>query len=525
MESLTNFIKKAPVSPGCYIMKNVTGDSIYIGKAKNIRKRLTSYTRAEDEKTRRLVRGISDIEYIVTDTESEALILEAQLIQKHHPKYNIDLQTPGRYAFIKITDEDYPRLEVARKVEKKGTYVGPYPSAAARNAALQAAYRIFKLCKVKKPRGARPCFRYYFGVCSGPCARLISKEEYGASVKQAIAFLRGDAKKLIDSLKKEMTHVASQRAFEKAKLLRDQISALEKIEHQNVSAPKSYDQDVINYLVHSSVVTIQVFHFHKGIISGRKEYRFSLDATMAGKSSELFQDFLCQYYASQSVPREVIIPELLTDQKTVEEYLEKISGIKVALVIPQKGIKKKLLDMVFKNLLLKIGKEGDRLSELQKALHLKEVPMVIDCVDISTLSGTNSVGSLVQCINGQPAKSGYRKFTIKTVAGMNDFAMIFEVIIRFGKRVLEGKEKRPDLLVIDGGRGQLNAAMKALSELNLDIPTIGLAKRLEEVYVSWAPHPLHISPRSSALQLLQALRDEAHRFAITFQRKKRRLQK
>ncbi len=503
-------------------MKNTKGDVLYIGKAKNIRKRLASYTHAEDEKTITLVREIHDIEFIVTDTETESLILEAQLIQKYHPKYNIDLQAPGRYAFIKISKGDYPRFEIARRVEGDGPYVGPYPSAVARNAALHAVYRIFKLCKAKRKVGT-PCFRYHLGQCSGACIGAISPQEYARHIKQGLAFLKGDTKKLLEELHSAMNEASSKQEYEKATLFRDQIFALEKIEYQKVSVPKSYDQDVIHYLVQGTSLTIQLFHFQRGIISGRKEFRFPLDVYGGRDIQELFQDFICQYYLSHGVPREIIISKKLEDTELVIDYLQKIAGIKVLLVVPQKGIRKKLLDMVWKNLLLNIGKDGDRLSELQRVLHMKHVPTTINCVDISTLSGTHSVGSLVQFMNGQPAKSGYRKFTIKTVEGVNDFAMIFEVITRFGKRVLEGKEKPPDLIVIDGGRGQLNTAMKALHALSLDIPTISLAKRLEEVYVSWAAFPLRISPRSSALQLLQALRDEAHRFAITFQRKKRRL--
>lgn len=509
-----------PTSPGCYLMKNENAVVIYVGKAKNIRKRVSSYWRARDEKTVALVSEIADIDTIVTDTEEEALILEAQLIQAHHPKYNIDLQSPGRYAFIKLTREEYPRFMIARKVTSDGTFFGPFPSAAARNQMLRSVNTLFQLCSVK--RSKKPCFRYHLGHCAGACAGLVSKEEHQKSIKSAIKFLRGDFAPLVKETKELMSTSAREQHYEKAKIYRDRLLALQKREEQKVSQPKRFDQDIINYLLLDSQIVIQLFHFERGIISGRKEFSFDHDVLAAATTEEVIRDFLLSYYSSRFAPKEIIVPCIVPDHDLLERTLSKASGHHVEIVVPQKGKKKKLLELVKKNLLEKLGSGGGQLTELQKYLRLSSVPRVIDCIDISHLGGTQTVGSLVQMINGQAAKSGYRKFIIKDVGGINDYASIYEVVTRFGKRVKEGKEKGPDLLVIDGGKGQLNSALKALRELDLDIPTVGLAKRLEELFLPGMKTSVILPRKSNALQLIQVLRDEAHRFAITFQRKRRK---
>jgi len=517
-----------PTRPGCYLMKDTDGNILYVGKAKNLRKRVASYWHALDTKTSALVSHIHDIETIVTDTEVEALILEAQLIQKYHPPYNIDLQVGGRYAFIKLTKEPYPRFVIARKVDTSGQFFGPYPSAAARNVMLKSVNSIFRLCISRSKRG-KPCMRYYLGKCSGACAGRISPEVYAVTIKDAVRFLKRDFETLAQSTEKEMRAAAARQNFEQAKLLRDRLFALQKLQHQSVSEPKKYDQDVIHFLVQGNQLTIQLFHFHKGIISGRKEYSFDLTHLSSQTPREAFSDFLRQYYSARAdrVPREIIVPVHLADEKILEEYFEKISQHAVTLHVPEKGIKARLLAMVRKNLTEKAGSGVGQLAELQEALRLEKIPRVIVCIDISTLAGTNTVGSLVRFVNGQPQKSGYRKFMIKSVVGINDYAAIEEVVTRYVRRIKEKKESMPDLMVIDGGKGQLHAAQKALASLSppLHIPIISLAKRLEEIFVSWSHLSLRLSPRSPALQVLRAIRDEAHRFAITYQRKKRKIKR
>lgn len=535
------FTKNIPTQPGCYLMKDADGTVIYVGKAKHLRKRVSSYWRATDYKTATLVSEIADIETIITDTEEEALVLEAQLIQTYHPKYNIDLQSPGRYAFIKLTHEEYPRFVIARKVTKDGRFFGPYPSAAARNQMVRSTNALFQLCSVK--RGSKkPCFRYHLGQCAGAClpsgkagAEKISKEEHARSITSAVRLLRGEFSSLIRETEGLMREAARKERYEQAVLYRNRLRALHKREEQKLSQPKSFDQDIVNYVAREGIgmplsfphvstvrsVVIQLFHFNRGIISGRKEFTFDRDALAVNDSSEMLRDFMLQYYSSHAIPSEIVIPEIIPDRALLERHFRNKSGHAVSFVIPQRGTKKKLLALVKKNLLAQSGEGGGQLYELQHALGLQELPRVIDCVDISHLGGTDSVGSLVQCTNGQPTKSGYRKFKMKTVHSNNDVASIHEVITRFGKRVIEGVEKKPDLLMIDGGRGQLNGALRALRELSLDIPTIGLAKRIEEVYLPVIKTPILLPPRSQALQLLRAIRDEAHRFAITFQRKRR----
>ncbi len=501
-------------------MKNEDGKVLYVGKAKDLRKRVSSYWRARDVKTFALMQEIRDIEYIVTDSEVEALVLEAQFIQQSHPKYNIDLQSAGRYAFIKITDEEYPRLVIARRLEKKGTFIGPYTSSAARTEALRSAYRLFSLCRDRK-RSGKPCFRYHLGYCSGACAGAISTAEYKETVRQAEKFLRGDFSSLIRETRAHIESAARAEQFEKAKIYRDRLIALEKLNGQGALRLKHYDQDVINGLFSQTFARIQIFHFHRGIISGRKEYTFDLSMIQRSEPGEILFDFISQYYRSYDAPKEIIMPIHAPRERTLEKLLEKLSGHRVECIVPQKGQKKKLLDLVKKNLLSAHGEKGGQLIELQEALRLSSMPVRIACVDISTLGGTNTVGSLIQFVNGQPWKPGYRKFRIKSVVGVNDYAAMYELFFRYASRIKKGKERAPDLLVIDGGKGQLKSAKKALHAQGIRIPLIALAKRLEHIYIASSPLPLALSPRSQALQMLRAIRDEAHRFAIAYQRKRR----
>ena len=509
-----------PTKPGCYLMKDSHGEVIYVGKAKHLRKRVSSYWRATDEKTVALVSEIADIEYIITTNEVEALILEAQLIKQYHPHYNIDLKDGQRYSFLKLTKEDYPRLQVARTVKKDGKYFGPFPSGAARTAAFNAANKIFGLCKHRGQK--KVCLRYHLGYCRGACAGLISKEEYAEIVKDVERFLNGEYEALIKKIHLQMATAAKEQHFEKAKLYRDQLASLEKLQEQSVSRPKSYDQDVVNYVVIGDNMIVQLFHFDKGIISGRKEYTFDLYSLAEQTPQEVLASFLRQYYTSHNVPQEIVVPEILPEQKLLEAFFTHLAGRKAVLTVPTRGLKKKLLAMVKENLTVGMGKGGGQLYELKVALKLEVMPRTINCVDISHLSGTEMVGSLVQFSNGAPAKGGYRKFIIRHGKGNNDYASMEEVLTRYLGRVKEKKETLPDLFVIDGGRGQLNVAIKVFEKEGIDIPLVGLAKRLEELYVSWSKTPLRLPPKSPALQVLRALRDEAHRFAITFQRKRRK---
>ncbi len=515
-----SLIKKLPTHPGCYLMKNAEDTVIYVGKAKNIRKRVSSYPQSRDFKTQALVANIADIETIVTDTEVEALILEAQLIGKYHPKYNIDLQSTGRYAYITLTKEPYPRFVIARKISSGAKHYGPFPSAAARNAILKNINRIFRFCTSKQK--GRPCSRYHLNLCSGACIGVISQGEYLEQIRQAEKFIKGDYESVMRNVETMMKEAAAQQRFEAAKIYRDQLSALRLLDEQKVSAPKRTDQDVIAYGRSDGEILVELFHFDRGIISGRKEFSFDLDELLVASGTEALADFIHRYYSGAGkIPHEVVIPEKIPDQSALQDYLTHIAGRSVIITVPQKGIKKKLIELVRKNIAAKLGDGGGRLSELQRVIRLKTVPRTIACIDISHLAGTQNVGSLVVFANGQPKKSAYRKFIGKTVEGSNDTAMIAEIVTRYGTRILDGKEDAPDLLVIDGGRGQLNSAMRALSRLSLAVPAIGLAKRLEEIYVPWVRTPLRLPQKSSALQLLRAIRDEAHRFAVSFQRKRR----
>lgn len=505
-------------------MKDASEVVLYIGKAKDLKKRLSSYLQTKDPKTRALLERVRVVEWILTASEMDALITEAQLIREHHPRYNVDLPSTGRYAYIKRTGEPYPRFVVARKVVRGGAYVGPYVSAAARNALLKHVNRIFRFC-TSRTRAGTPCLRYHLGLCSGSCASLISRDEYLQSVHDAERFLRGDISSLVNELKEKMVHAARHEQFEKAKMYRDQVRALERILEARIERPKTQDEDVLNYVVQGGELIMQLFHLKKGVISGRKEYTFQLERYATSSHLDVICAFLEQYYATHSIPHIIILPEHIPHASLLMTYLTHHSGRAVVLVVPEKGKRKQLLEVVKKNIISRFGKGAGRLYELERALHLPTIPRRMACIDISTLGGTETVGSLVTFVDGEPRKSDYRRFRIKTVQGVNDVACIKEITERFLRRMHEGKETPPDLFVIDGGRGQVNAAKKMLERFASEIPVIGLAKRLEEVYTTHAKHPLHIPFKSPALQLLRAIRDEAHRFAISYQRTRRRLRK
>jgi len=501
-----------PDNPGCYLFSDDSDTVIYVGKAKNLKKRVTSYFQKTDHdpKTRNLIARIESVNVMVTNTETEALLLENNLIKKHQPKYNIDLKDAKRFAYIELTREKFPRIGFARKMNTaEAVYFGPFVSASERDAILRVIKRIFCLRSCRKlPK--RACLRYHMKSCSAPCIGIISEEEYSTQVERATALLKGKSSELLALLREEMDLFSGAQEYERALVLRNQISAIEHLaERQHVERPKETDQDVISYTVADETVYLMIFSVEKGLLSGKQEYSFD-------HHEDFFEEFLVQYYADRTPPSELILPHDVDD--ALAGYLAEKKGRGVQLTVPKIGEKKKLLDLVEKNIRHTFLKNELKVKDLQVNLDLSDPPEVIECFDISHLSGTSMVGSMVQFRNGVPDKKNYRRFKIKTVEGIDDVASIGEIVKRRYHRLIEENTDLPDLIIIDGGKGQLSAALEELGDLDLAIPVIAVAKREEEVYVPGEMLPRQLDPKGMALRYIQEIRDEAHRFAITYHR-------
>ena len=515
---------KLPHKPGCYLYKDKNNQVIYVGKAKDLQKRVASYFKKNlDAKTQLLVNKIADCEFITTDNEVEALLLEQSLIHQYNPKYNINLRGDIRYAYIKITDEKFPRLITARKIEKDGHYYGPYTEGASRRIILNTLRNIFKIRNCNRmPK--KVCLQYHIDKCTGPCEYFINEERYKINVKNAERLLKGETSKLLQDLNSRMKKASAQQQYEIAKNYRDQIQAIKLIEEkQKIDVPKNFDQDVINWLVVNSKIYFQIFNIDKGVITSRHKFDFKYYDGMV-------EDFIKHYYSVNFIPREIVLPEKLNEQNLIIRYLQKTKNKKfgfsilpkVDLTIPQKGDKLKLLQLVKNNIANTLGLEPC-LAELKEILNLKNVPKVIEFFDVSTLQGKYNVGAMIQMNNGRFNKSQYRKFKIKWSEAQDDTAMMYEIVLRRYYRLKKEKKDLPDLIVIDGGRGQLNAGLKALKELKLNIAICSLAKREEEIYLPDKKKPLNLDNKLPGMKILIKGRDEVHRFVIKYHRELRRI--
>ncbi len=507
-------LSSTPSSPGCYIFKNHKGIIIYIGKAKNLKKRVNSYFNKThvDEKTNILVSQIDSADFIATDTEVESLILENNLIKKHQPKYNIDLKDSKRYAYLRIAAEESPRLLLARNRIAKGEYFGPFTSAATRDYVKQYLTKAFKLRTCNRlPKKA--CLRFHINLCSAPCINNISKTNYDNNVQSVRQILKGHTDEVSKRIATAMSAESKKLNFERALDLRNQLDAINYLgERQKMETKRKYDEDIINFKVKNNRVYLMLFNIYKGILENKQEFEFDAE-------SEFLEKFITQFYDDAPVPKEIILTKSLP--QSIVDFLSLKRNSKVKIVVPKIGEKKQLLTLVEKNIDISFFGEEKKLEDLKTKLRLNEIPRVIECFDISHLSGTNTVASMVQFRNGKPDKSNYRKFKIRTVDGVDDFKSLAEVVYRRYSRLLKEQSAFPDLIVIDGGKGQLSSTLEVLKKLNLKIPIISLAKRLEEVFVPGLSFPIILNEKSDAIKLLQQLRDEAHRFAITFNRKLR----
>lgn len=548
-------LKILPDKPGVYIMKNNLGEVIYVGKAKLLKNRVRQYfqsSKNHSEKVRTMVKHIEEFEYIVTDSEMEALILECNLIKKYRPRYNILLKDDKHYPFIKITtNEDFPRVFITRRIAKDNAkYFGPYTDVSAVYETIELIKKLFHLrtCKLsikEGGKGQRPCLNYFINLCDAPCDNKISKQQYGKMINDIIDLLSGKDIKLIKDLKDEMEKASLNLEFEKAAVLRDKILAFEKIiEKQKIITGRFEDEDFINLYKDEKDSCVQVFSYREGKIWGREH--FIIENSANDEDSEIVANFIKEFYGGTAfIPKTLFVPSI-EDKELLEEFLTLKRKTKAYIKTPQKGEKKEILELVQKNAKItlenfkfklikdKVSNEAI-LQELTELLDLDEIPNRIEAYDISNIQGVDSVGGMIVFENGKPKNTDYRRFKIKTVIGANDYDSMREVLTRRFKRGLEEVEALsnssmnlskgkfcffPDLILMDGGRGQVNIALEVLKELNIDIPVAGMVKdnKHNTRGIIYNNNELLIKSTSPVMHLIAKIQDEVHRFAISYHR-------
>jgi excinuclease ABC subunit C len=536
--SLDDKLARVPDRPGVYLYKDARAAIVYVGKAASLRSRVRSYFQESgptDPKTAALVKQVRDLEFIVTDNELEAMMLEANLVRKHRPRYNIILRDDKHYPFLRLTtNEEFPRLEVARRVRKDGaTYYGPFYPATAMRATLRLARQLFPLRTCRIPidgKLERPCIQYAIGRCNAPCTGWETREGYAKTVRDVETFLEGKNDDLAQVLTREMEDAASDLKFERASQLRDQIQSLNAVrERQKIISTDPVDQDVIGLVREGSDACIELFFVRGGRLLGQEAFFF--DKVAGVPDGEVIAAFVAQFYARGiAPPPEILVSDDVPDPALMAEWLQTLRGGRVELGAPQRGRKREFVALAEENAALALQNHllarGNRqqlvLEELQRTLSLPGLPHRIEGYDISHIQGGEQVGSMVVWEGGAMKSGDYKRFKIRTVEGADDFAALHEVLTRRFTRALEEETVLPDLVLIDGGRGQLNVGVTVLEGLGLcDIPVIALAKQQEEVFTPGRPQPTTLDMTSPALHTLQKIRDEAHRFAVTYHRKLR----
>jgi excinuclease ABC subunit C len=532
-----------PVDPGVYIYKNAQGKIIYVGKARSLRQRVRSYfqeSRPLDLKTRHLVDEIADLEYIVTDNEVEALILESTLVKKHQPRYNILLKDDKSFPYLKLTIcEPYPRIFITRRIRKDGSlYFGPFlPSSYARRT-LKLVNKYFKLrtCNLEiDGMMSRPCLDYQMKRCLGPCvAGLCTREEYRHAVEDVKLLLSGKTDELIRLLERRMNDASAVMHYEAAAVYRDWIAMVRDIsERQKMALENQDDCDLFGYHQEGRQLALEVFAMRGGHIVGRREYYW--EDLLSFEPGEFFSEALNQYYSQDGfIPKEIYLPVDVGDAAVLETWLSERRGSKVYIRSPRQGLKSEMLDLVMRNAHMSFDtrfrilkpKGEDLLRPLQEALGIDTLPRRIETFDISHVQGSETVASMVLCLNGEMKRNGYRKFKIESVKGPDDFAAMREVVHRHYENTLEEEEGNlPDLILIDGGKGQLSAAISALNDLGLENQTVAAIAKKEEILFlkGREDQPIELPEDSPVLHMIQMMRDEAHRFAVTYHRKRREL--
>jgi len=539
-------LRALPSSPGVYIFKDAQGMVLYVGKSVCLHDRVRSYfasPHGQDHKTRELVSRIADFQIILTDNELEALVLENNLIKEHRPRYNIRLRDDKGYPFIKVTtNEAWPRVLKTRRLEDDGArYFGPFSSVGSVDRTLKLLKRIFPYCAPEQPidgKQKRPCFYYHINRCLGACAGLADPDQYQAVIRQVILFLEGKGDEVVRNLEHQMEEAATAMHFERAAFLRDQIRDLEHVlERQKVVSAQMDDEDVIAFARDGGEACVQVFFIRRGRLIGSES--FVLQGTEDAAEGQVMASFVTQFYEKAAqVPRTLLLQHEMAEWAVIEEWLRQKRRDKVAIRVPRRGEKRQLVELVARNacetleqLRLKWLSEKQRqagaLAGLREALGLPAIPRRIEGYDISHTQGQEVVGSMVVFEDGAPKRGDYRRFRIRSFTGQDDFAAMAEVLRRRFKRAQaegqeqQGWEKLPDLVLVDGGKGQVSAAQAVLEDAGLSIPLIGLAKKEEVIHRPGVPDPLVLPRDEGALYLLQRLRDEAHRFAITYHRSRR----
>ena len=536
-----------PTGPGVYFFKDGSGSVLYVGKAQNLRARVRSYFAASQPlppKLRQMLNRAEDIDFVLTDSEQEAIILECNFIKRYRPKYNVRLKDDKGYPYLKINiSEEWPRVYITRKLEDDGSrYFGPFASAGS----LRRTYNLikklfpFRSCNksLKKPE-PRPCLEYYIHRCAGPCVGAVSRDEYQGIIRQVILFLEGKRESLLRQLRRRMTEAAERLEFEKAAILRDQIQAVERIaQQQKVVTLSRENLDVVALAQEEDLAGVQMFFIREGKLIGQEH--FVLEGAQDEAPEQVLASFLKQFYSSgPSVPPEILLSAQLAEEQLLESWLETRRGARVRIRVPRRGRKRELVELAQRNAqealeqlklkrLVEAGRASRALEELKVWLGLPELPHRIECYDISDIRGKAAVGSLVVFEEGQPKPAFYRRFRIKNVSGMDDYAMMREVLRRRFGRLKQGEEgwsRIPQLVLIDGGRGHLNLALEVMRELNLEsIPVAAIAKEQEEIFLPKRPEGLLLPRNSQGLYLLQRIRDEAHRFALSYHLKVREKQ-
>lgn len=535
-DSIKNALAVLPDKPGVYLMHDAEGKVIYVGKAVVLKNRVRSYFRnlaSHTPKVKAMVAKIAEIETIITSSEVEALILECNLIKKYRPRYNISLKDDKSYPYLKVTmQEDFPRLHMTRRLSRDGAkYYGPYADAGAMYETMKLLKTMFPLRTCRKMNPDRPCLNYHIKRCLAPCAGYVSKEEYGKMIKSVCMVLDGRTTELERDLKQRMQEAAEEYAFEEAARLRDQLQAVERLnESQKAVTNNGGDMDVIGFAQDMTGNCLQIFFVRKGKLIGRDNF-FLQDG--GEEPQEVLTAFLKQYYNEATfIPREIVLPQLpeVEEQQVIELWLRQKAERKVELIQPQRGVKRELLQLANDNALkllqerlrkgsLSLKNDEQAAEELQQALGLEHSLERMDCFDISHTQGSETVASMVVFRKGSISKKDYRKYKIVSAEGKpDDFKSMQEVVYRRYKDY----EDLPNLVVIDGGKGQLSSALEVIRGLGLaDLPVVGLAKREEEIFIPHQSTSILLDRDSAALHLIQRIRDEAHRFAITFHRKLR----
>ena len=546
-ENIRQQVKNLPKLPGCYQYFDKNNELIYIGKAKNLFNRVNSYfvgSKKDSVKLQVMVPQIERVECIVVNSEVEALILENELIKKHKPKYNILLKDDKKFPYFLITDEDYPRILIVRRANKnalKGKYYGPYTDIRAMHTTLEMIHKSFPLKKCKTPKyKSRPCLYYDIGQCSAPCQNKISSDEYKKITNNVQLFLSGKRKELVKILQKEMLKASSKNEFEKALLYRNSITDIEKtLEKQNIVLKSSTtNADYIGIVNESNFICISIMQIRQGRLISKKDFSFSQILNNDNDINEILESSLREYYimlSDSELPQKIVLSDLFNDIELYKKWLSLRLNKEVKIIKATTKIDKEILNIAQKNALHNIEKV--KLKELnniqndyneigsyiQEKLKLTVFPHTIECYDISHIQGTNTVASGVYFENGEPKKSQYRRYKLKTIqkGEVDDFKSMKEILSRRFKRIKDGKINPPDLIIIDGGKGQLSSVMQVLKEFDLKLNIVSLAKREEEVFVPNSSKPVIFARNSSALYLFQRIRDEAHRFAITYHRQLR----